>query len=430
MPQAAPVRLVHDDRRLEPMRFSFTKRLLEQLKPGDRQTWVYDDRTPGLALLITPADARTFYLAKRMDGRYRRVKIGPFPEVSIEQARKQAAKLIGELASGENPAESRRVARSATTFGDLFTYYLERHAKVHKRTWRKDEQQYNLHLKRWKGRRLNQITRQDVAALHARIGKDHPIGANRLLALLSKIYSVAAGIGYDGANPCRGVQRFPENSRERFLEDDEIPRLLAELDAEPNTTLRDYFKLLLFTGARRGNLASMRWEEIDWQRRVWIIPREKFKTGKEMTVPLVDAAIAILEARKLESDSEWVFPNRRKNPKCPHLREPTDALTRICERAGIRGLKPHDLRRTVATKASELGVPYPVVAKMLGHRVYGVTGVYTPPSPAAIRDGFERTISAMLAAGGDAETKPTKGAGKAGKRQKASTGKRKATTKG
>lgn len=396
---AAPLRIITPDRRAEPFRFAFTKRGIERLQPGDRRRTFYDTRAAGLSLRVSPTGHKAFYVARRMEGRFRRVKVGDFPGVTIEQARKLASRMAGQVADGKNPAEARRVARDAMTFGDLFNRYLTVHAKRHKRTWAEDERQYDRHLKRWASRRLDQIKRQDVEALHGRIGNTAPVAANRVLALLSKVYSVAGGMGYAGDNPAKGVQRFGEQARERFLDENELPRFLAAVEADDSDTFRDYFHLLLFTGQRRENVASVRWDEIDLKRRVWTIPAAKFKTGQAVDIPLVPQAVAILESRRdagPDTPSEHVFPSRRSDAKVPHLAEPKGAFSRVCKAAGIRDLRLHDLRRTVASWATMQGVPYPVVARMVGHKVQGVTGIYARFDLSAVRDGFERTVNAML----------------------------------
>lgn len=411
----APVRQTPATTSAGPLRFPFTKRDLAALKPTDQRRWAYDVQSDGLAIQITPAGIKTFYLAKRIEGRYRKIRIGNFPDVTVTQARKQAAKLNGQIADGKNPADERRQTRAATTFGELFETYLTKYAKQRKRTWEEDERQYERHLKRWAGRSLDQIKRQDVAALHARIGRDAPIAANRMLALVSKLYTFASSNGYTGDNPARGIEKFPERQRDRFLGQDELPYFLDATDAEKDPTFCDYFRLLLFTGQRRENVASMRWDEIDFRRRVWTIPPEKFKTDVPVEIPLVSEAVAILRERQ-QAQAEgrkkrlkkggpaddprdgYVFPSKRRTPKTLHLTEPKDAFRRVCRRAGLNDVRLHDLRRTTASWATMQGVPYPVVARMVGHKVYGVTGIYARSDLAAVRAGFVKTVDAMLRA--------------------------------
>lgn len=420
----APVRLVGGDRAPEPMRFNFTKRELDRIKPASRQTWVYDTAVKGLCMIVTPAGARTFYLAKRMEGRYRRVKIGTFPEVSIEQARKSALRKINAEADGKNPAEERRQARDSMTFGELFEAYMVRHAKVKKResSWREDQRQYDKHLKRWAGRRLDSLTSVDVERLHTKMGSDHPYAANRLLALVSAVFSFAKkpSMGWKGDNPAKGIDRFAEQTRRRWLDSDELPHFIEAVEAETDNTFRDYFRMLLFTGARRENVASMRWDEIDMRRKVWTIPHDKFKGNRPIEIPLVPQAMAILTERSKAQDQarkkrakkgdtsadprdEYVFPSKRRKSVKPHMYEPKIAFARVCERAGITSLRVHDLRRTVDSWAMRSGVPDPVrKGGMMGHAIPkgDMDGVYAMFGANIVRESFEKTVNAMLAAKG------------------------------
>ncbi len=354
------------DQAAQPTRLRFTVRSLRCIKPSDRQLWVYDNEADGLALLVLPSDVRTFYFAKRIGGRYRRVKIGRFPSITIEQARRETAKFAGKVAAGENPADARQQVRGATTLGDLWQHYLNTHAKVHKRTWREDERQYDAHLKRLASRRLDQITRPEIAAIHAKVGKYAPIAANRLLALVSKLFNVGTGVGFTGANPAKGIQRFKEATRDRFLDAEELPRFLDAVGDERNPTIRDFLRVLLFTGQRRENVASMCWNELDLKRRVWTIPAAKFKMGQAVDIPLAAPVLAILKARRqVDPDGLWVFPSHRQGASTPYLSEPRGGFDRVCERAGIKSLRMHDLRRTTASWATMIGTPYPTSSRVV-----------------------------------------------------------------
>jgi integrase len=156
------------------------------------------------------------------------------------------------------------------TFKQLFDEYLERHSKRNKRTWREDVSKFNTYLADSKyglnlaNKRLSQITRNDVAHLHSKITKTHPVTANRVLALMSSIFGRAIERGlWNAPNPVYGIRHNPEKDRDRFLRADELPGLFAALADEPNDVVRDYI-LLSLTGVRRSNLLAMRWRDIDF----------------------------------------------------------------------------------------------------------------------------------------------------------------------
>ncbi len=297
---AKSMRIVCEDKRSIPKRINFTATSIAAVKPpkdSDR-AFVYDVRTPGLALMITAAGARTFYRYQKVNGRPQRIKLGRFPDITVEQARKLAQRAAADISEGLDPQAEKRAARAEMKFGDLFKWFIKNHAKPHKRSWSKDQQRYDKHISKWKSRPLSAITREEVQRLHLSIGKTRPGAANRVLALLSTVFNKARLIGYDAPNPVAGVPRFKENSRERFITAEEMPRFFAALDAEPDQTWKDYFYTCLWTGARSGNVKSMRWSEINLKAGTWAIPADKFKTGDAMTVHLSTEALEILKRRQ------------------------------------------------------------------------------------------------------------------------------------
>jgi len=362
---------------------------------GKDRIWIYDTRQPGLALMLTAAGAKTFYLYRKVHGRPQRVRLGVFPEVTVEQARKFAKQKIGDIANGRDPMADRREARvKGMNLGDLFVWFLSDWAKPRKRSWRDDENRYEKHLKPWAARRLTDITRVDVAALHRRIA-DETSGAtaNRVLALLSTMFNKGRLIGWEKDNPCRGVEKFKETSRERFLNADELQRMFAAIETS-DTVWQHFFKLLLFTGARRGNLMSAMWSEIDLNNAQWTIPGEKFKNGKSMTIALTGPAMEILKSRK-DNGSQYVFPSDRRDG---HITKPEHAWRDICKRAKLPGVRIHDLRRTAGSWMVAGGASLAVVGKALGHRTQQTTAVYARLELDPIRKSLESATAAMIAA--------------------------------
>ncbi len=384
---------------------NFTKTALERLEPPSTgRFYIRDAKTPNLTLAVTANGVKSFYLYKRIAGRPERVHIGRFPDITVEQARNAADRLRGEIAQGQNPQDRRRRIRGMMTFGELFAAYLER-AKLHKRTWNEDERQYKWHLTSWAGRKLATITKADVAKLHAKTGKDTPYAANRLLALLSCVFNTAANdFGYEGVNPCRGVKRFREEKRDRFLLPDEMKRFFAALSDEPDDTLRDFFWIALLTGARRGNCQSMRWDELDVSRGDWRIPGDKSKNREGMLVHLPPQAVEILNrrltddaAKPKEKRSEHVFPSFGATG---HLVETKSAWARIRTAAKLPGLRVHDLRRTLASWQAITGTSLHVIGKSLGHRDPSATAIYARLTQAPVSESVDRAAVAMLTAGG------------------------------
>ncbi len=238
-------------------RFAFTQARLAKLPtPAEgRDTW-YDSKTPGLILRKTHTGSASFYLYRWHAGRPVKIRLGAFPDLSLVNARDAAAAALGDFAKGAEPSITKAKTGGRLTLGDLWEHYLEQHAKPHKRTWHTDEQRYNRHLQAWEHRRLVAISTAELQALHNRVGrKSGQYEANRLRALLHAMYGTARKhLGYRGDNPVSAVQRFKEQSRERFLHADELPKFFAALDMlrVESPTAADAIAVALWTGAGEG----------------------------------------------------------------------------------------------------------------------------------------------------------------------------------
>lgn len=384
-------------------RFTFSKTRLESLPiPETGRVYHYDDKTPGLAMCVTATGAKTFYLYRKVNRRPVRVRIGPFPGLTVDQARTLAASLNVSIAAGHDPQEAKQARRREATFGELFKHWLEIHAKPYLKTWDEWEKICKRYLGEWGNRRLSTIKKVDVQALHARLGeKCGHYAANRTLSLVKMVFNKADGIGWEGANPAHGVRRFPEESRDRFLAPEELPRFFESLIAEPSPLLQGFFLLCLLTGARRGNVQRMRWEDIDFTGTRWRIPETK--SGQVVVVPLVPLAVETLrKLQELGDGSEWVFPAVRHGKRgLPFLVDPMPAWRRLCKRAGLENLRIHDLRRSLGSWQALTGASLPVIGKSLGHTRPETTAIYSRLTLDPVRESVERATEAIrVAAGG------------------------------
>ena len=379
------------------LEINFTKAAIEGLQPSSdgKRAVYYDTKVAGLLVRVAASGRKTFQVYRWHQGRPVRVTIGVWPDLSIEQIRKKATAINAELASGENPNDMLRQQRQEMTFGDLFAMYLERHAKQRKRTWREDQRYYDRHLANTLGRKkLSTITKRDISLLHANIGKTRQTHANRVLALISSVFGRAIEFGlWEGPNPCQGVKKFREQSRDRFLSADELARFFQALEMEPNDTARDYFIASLFTGARRANVLAMRWSDIDLDAGLWRIPITK--NGTPQTVPLVPAVVEMLRCRKSSTKSLFVFPG---SGVTGHLVEPKKAWARICKAAGIEGVRIHDLRRTCGSWQAKTGASLPIIGRSLNHQNASTTSIYARLDLDPVRSSMERAAEAMLEA--------------------------------
>jgi integrase len=290
--------------------------------------------------------------------------------------------------------------KETITFGELFSLYFERHVKVRTKNSRNNAHYFfKAHGPRWKDIQVHKIIRRDVQAWVDELGAKSQSSATRAVNMLSAIinWGLRRDLVPTMQNPCQGVERFDVASRERFLALDEISRLKAALTHEPDL-LRDFFWISLLTGARKDNVLTMEWVEIDFQLATWTIPAEKFKNGSSHTVPLPPPAVSILSQRYLSrSDSPWVFPSRGKSG---HLADPKRPWRRVLKRAQIANCRIHDLRRTVGSWMAINGASPFTIAKMLGHRDLRSTAVYARLDLDAVRaaankvtDGWQQVVA-------------------------------------
>jgi integrase len=308
--------------------FNFTKKALDSLPlpESGKRLYVYDTKVRGLELMITEQGTKSFKVYRKLNEKPIRVTLGRYPQLTIENARREAQKILAELNSGKNPNEEKKKLRAEITFGEMFAMYMERYSKQHKKTWKYDQSDVPRFLDHWFKKKLSNITKQNVQAIHEIVGKENGLyQANRLYARIQGIYNKAIEWGWDGVNPAQGVKKFKEKSRERFLHHDELPRFFESLSAEPNDTIRDYIYVSLLTGVRKSNVLAMRWEDINFKRREWLV--RETKNGDPLRIHLIEKVIEILQCRlEKHGQREWVFEG---NGETGHLVEPKSGWKRI-----------------------------------------------------------------------------------------------------
>lgn len=386
----------------QPKKVPFTKATFAHLKPipGKRQ-FFYDAGTPGLALCVLPTGKLIFYLVKRINGRSDKVRIGAYPELTIYQARTIATKMNGEIADGGDPQARKRAVRTTATLGDVFDHYRQSHLEPHSsaRSLGEDVRRFKKHLTRWRNRPVVEIQTSDVARLHTRLGKDAPVEANRVLTLLRRTVNHGKKqLGVKGDNPTEPIKKYPEQSRDRFLDGEEIKRLfmvLADDERDPDPVdehVRDFILLALFTGARKTNLENMRWTDIDLKRGLWKIGGGESKNKMTMLVVLPDPAIEILQRRE-HRHAEFVF--RDEVGRLPGIK---NQWKTIRENAHLEDLTLHDLRRTHGAWQAATGASLTIIGKSLGHKSLAATQVYARLDTNPVRESVVKATTAMLAA--------------------------------
>jgi integrase len=343
---------------------------LSKLKfEGERMEY-RDQDTKGLWLRVG-SDSWTWFYVYKQGGKTQRVKIGIYPSTSLAAARKEAENIRGGINAGKDPAAERREEKKNPTFGDVAQEYLEKHA-IHKRTLREDQRILDHDvLPLWKDTKIAKITRrQIIALLDDIVSRGSPIMANRVLALIRKIFNWGIERDIVETSPCLRVKPpAPEKSRDRWLSHEEIRAVWEALGSEP--VCAPVFKVLLLTGQRLGEVLAMRWEELDLAANVWTIPAEKSKNSRTHSVPLSPEVRGIIDA--MTRKNEWVFPSPTRSDR--HLANMGKAHQRIKELSGVE-FHIHDLRRTCATGMARLGIDRVVIGKILNHTDGSVTAIY------------------------------------------------------
>ena len=362
---------------------------VDRLKTRNSTYDIRDTDLKGFGIRVLPSGKKSYFLQTQHEGHRRWIKIGDADASLAEtEARSQARSLLAGMRKGREsiPDLPPDIAFEAVA-GEVFSYY-RRHWKP--RTLAVNVNYYENHILPWfKGRPIAGITRREVLewfeSLHAK-----PASANRSLPVLSVILRQAEVYGYrpEDSNPCKDIKRYRRRARERFLSPDEIRRVVEVLNRydEARPFQAAVIRLLLLTGCRKGELLTLKWRDY---REGKLFLRDS-KSGPR-TVWLSSAAREVLD--RLPRKSAWVFPSHWRN--LDHLSGITDFWQDVRTEAGLRDVRPHDLRHTYASIALMHGETVLTIGRLLGHDHPGTTLKYTNFADAAAREAVD-TVSSVL----------------------------------
>ena len=360
--------------------FKFSPSTLSKLKPETTEQFFYDDGCPGLGLRLSPKGKVRFFV--RLGSRRKALSAK-----TLDAARKQARDLLNnnqELSEADE-----------WTLQQCFDLWMKHKAKPHKRTWERDQSRYDSYLKSMGKQKLSAISAVAVAGLHNRIKEDSgPYAANDTLAFLSSLFRYAERFDYSGRNPCRHIDRFTEQDRERYLQPEEFPRWHAAVVDLSVSEARDFFLLALWTGVRRESILAMRWDQVDLEAKLWRIPREQNKSKKDLIIFLSEEAVSILRQRRSYVKSDWVLPSRNGS-KSGHYADPKASWAKVLKESGIQDLRIHDLRRTLGSWMAEGGTSLHIIGQTLGHKSLKSTQIYARLGSNAIRSAVNAASTAM-----------------------------------
>ena len=361
------------------MKTKITKRIVDSKGPQAADLFIWDTELTNFGLKITPKGKRIYLVQYWHEGRRRRYTIGEHGPLTPEQARSEAARILGQVAAGEDPAATKANYRAAPSVAELATRYLEEHAEPKKKAASifRDRQLLKRFVLPALGHyKTASVTRADVSRLHHDL-RETPIQANRVLALLSKMFNLAErwGLRPNSSNPCRHVEKFKEHKRERFLGVEELARLgtaleYVEREQSELPSVITAIRLLLFSGCRLSEILTLKWEYLDFEKHCMRLPDSK--TGAKV-VPLGVPALQLLMDAPRQDLNPYVCPGLRANSHLVGIARP---WARIQARAGLSGVRLHDLRHSFASVGAAAGMGLPIIGKLLGHTQSATTQRY------------------------------------------------------
>ena len=300
------------------MKVKLSKRAIDEATyQGPGGCYLWDTETAGFGLRLYPTGRKTFLITYRARGKQRFYTLGPFGILTLPQARAKAIKFLAQILDGDDPSERRRADRKAPTLSDLADRHIEEHVKIKNkaRSAKRARQLWDrCVLPKLGKRKVADLQRAEIARLMTSMSST-PAMANKILTLLSKAFNLAEVWGWrpEGSNPCRHVERYKEESRERYLSESELKRLgevLARIEYERTASPQAIaaIRLLILTGCRSSEILKLRWDEVDFERQC--LNLSDSKTGKR-TVMLNSAALEILEGLERVEGNPLRDPGRQ-----------------------------------------------------------------------------------------------------------------------
>ncbi len=374
-----------------------TKRDIDQTSATDKEMVLWDSSLPGFGVRIKPSGVKSFVIQYRnRHGRSRRVTLGRYGVMTLEEARTEARQQLSAVSRGSDPRQDRDEGRSAMTIKDLADRYMSDHCegRCKESTIKAHQWLLDRFIIPALGRRsIHELRHSDVDRLHQSL-KETRYNANRVLGLLKAMYGRARiwGLVEPHVDPTTGVRPFRETRRQRFLSMEELKKLaitldLAEQDGTISRTVGAAYRLLVLTGARLSEIQKLKWEEVDLANGLILLKEHKSDRHGAKAIPLSQAASRILESIERVDENPYVFVGMKENQHITDLQRP---WRRIRSRAGLSDVRIHDLRHTFASMGISVGGSLPIIGGLLGHRTPQATAVYAHLAADPLRQTTEQ----------------------------------------
>lgn len=356
-----------------------TKLIVEetQCPTGKLKIGLYDLTCKGLLLEIRP-NARKTYFLRYVDarGKQRLIRVADQRDVTLTQARQIADKYRNQIAMGQDPHIDKEALKAIPKLSDFIEQQYLPYVKTYKRSWKDDRGLINNHINpNFGSLYMDELKRQDVVAfINKQLVTHAPGSVNRVVILLRYIYNIAirseiAGIS---KNPTAGIPILEENNKkERYLTAEEARKLVSALKGSCNQMLQYIIPMLILTGARKMEVQCARWEDINWEQRIWRIPLSK--SGKARHVPISDGALILLETIPRIEGCQWIFPNPKTHKPYQNFYGSWHTARKS---VGLDDVRIHDLRHSFASFLVNSGRSLYEVQRILGHTQISTTQRY------------------------------------------------------
>jgi len=369
-----------------------TKTSVDKLSAMDADVIYWDELFPGFGVRVKASGVKSYVIQyrNRETGRSRRKTLGQHgPLLSFNQAKELAKGYLSDVVRGHDPVATAGATRNAPTVANLSDDYLAKHAIPKKRpkSVQEDQSMLNRVILPKIGRlKVAEIQHQDIQSLHNAMHQT-PYRANRVLSLLSKMFELSIRWGWRTDNPVRGIEKYHEEKRFRWLSDLELSKLTKALDAHPNQKAANAIRLQLLTGSRIGEVLTAKWQDFDLDRGVWVKPSHHTKQKKTEYLPLSGAAIQLLSVmHEVGFASELLFPGKDPEKSLYDLKR---FWRSIMQTANIENYRIHDNRHTYASQLVSSGMSLAIVGRLLGHTNPMTTQRYAHLADDPLREATE-----------------------------------------